>query len=250
MVRRKTLQLAVLTLCGCMSFGMAHAQNINTLSAKQQKAGWHLLFNGKNLKGWHSYLEKVPAKDWSVRDGAIVLKKNNHDQLTRFQDLVTNGEFKNFDLELDWKMKPCVDSGIMFYVHESRKYKYTFETGPEMQIADLACTKPDSRVLKERAGDIFDLVPVGVEYVKRAGHWNHYEIISNKGHLKLFLNGHKVIDTHLWDAHWWNLVANSKFSAMPGFATFHEGHIALQGTEGKGQPGVKIWFRNIKIKRL
>jgi hypothetical protein len=228
----------------------AKAQQVNTLTPQENKNGWKLLFNGKNLKGWHSYLEKSPGKDWSVQNNAIILKKPADSQPEDYADLVTNKEYKNFDLKLEWKMKPCVDSGIMLYVHESPKYKQTYETGPEMQIADLACTKPDSRVLRERAGAIFALIPVDTVWVKRAGRWNHYEIIANNGHLECFNNGHKVIDTHLWDNHWRKLISNSKFRVMPRFGTFHKGHISLQGTEKKGKSGIKIWFRNIKIKRL
>jgi hypothetical protein len=138
----------------------------------------------------------------------------------------------------------------MFYVHESPEYHYTWATGPEMQIADLACTVPDSRVLKERSGDLFDMISDDVEWVKPAGEWNQFEIIADHGHLQFFQNGHKVVDTHLWDSHWKELVAGAKFSRMPGYSKYHTGRIALQGMEPKGEPGVKLWFRNIKIKKL
>jgi hypothetical protein len=138
----------------------------------------------------------------------------------------------------------------MFWVHESPEYKQPYSTGPEMQIADLACTVPDSRILMERSGDIFDLISDKVEYVKPAGEWNEFEIIANNGHVQLFQNGHKVIDTDLNGDEWKKLVAGSKFVKMPGFGTYRKGHIALQGTEPKGKPGERLMFRNIKIKPL
>ncbi len=234
----------------CLFSATARAQQPNTLTPQEKADGWQMLFNGRNLDGWHSYGESDAGKDWSVQHGVIRLKKNNTDPLKDDQDIVTNQEFSNFDLKLEWKAKPCIDSGIMFYVHESPKYKQTYETGPEMQIADLACTVPDSRVLMERAGDLFDMIPIHYEWVKLAGQWNQYEIIANRGHLQFFQNGHKVLDTHLWDDQWKKLVAGTKFSQMPGYGTFHKGHISIQGTEDKGKSGDKIWFRNIKIKKL
>ena len=96
-----------------------------------------------------------------------------------------------------------------------------------------------------RAGTLYDLVPVDSEWVSVGGKWNLYEVKSEKGHLQLFQNGHKVIDTYLWDDHWRDLIAKSKFGSMPNFGTFHKGHIALQGTENG-----KLWFRNIKIREL
>ena len=238
-------------IAGCVVFSaMALAQAPNTLTPQEKQDGWQLLFDGHDLKGWHSYLEKGTGSDWSVVDGAIQLKKTNQDPRADFADLVTDAEFSNFDLKLEWKARPCIDSGVMFYVHESQEYRNTYDTGVEMQIADLACTVPDSRVLKERSGDIFDMISDPVEWVRPAGEWNQFEIIADHGHLQLFQNGHKVIDTQLWDKNWNDLIAATKFARMPGYSKYHTGHISLQGTEPKGDPGVKLWFRNIKIKNL
>ena len=227
--------------------GMARAQEPNALTSQEKQDGWQLLFDGQSLKGWHSYLEKQTGSDWSVVDGSIQLKKTNQDPRA---DIVTDAEYTNFDLKLEWKAQSCIDSGVMFYVHESPEYGDTWETGIEMQIADLACTVPDSRVLMERSGDIFDMISDNVEWVKPAGEWNEFEIIADHGHLQLFQNGHEVIDTHLWDDNWNKLIAGTKFAKMPGYSKYHTGHISLQGTEPKGDPGVKIWFRSIKIKEL
>jgi hypothetical protein len=48
----------------------------------------------------------------------------------------------------------------------------------------------------------------------------------------------------LWDDHWKKLIAVSKFNTMPGFGSFHSGHIALQ------DHGEEVWYRNIKIKKI
>jgi hypothetical protein len=251
----RLLQMAARTVSiaamgACLLSVPALAQAPNTLTPQEKQDGWQLLFNGSNLDGWHSYLQKGTGKDWAVVDGAIQLKKTNEDPEADYADLVTAGEYKNFDLQLDWKAKPCIDSGVMFDVHEAPQYKNSYETGIEMQIADLACTVPDSRVLMERSGDIFDLISDKIEWVKPAGEWNHFEIKSDHGHLQLFQNGHLVIETQLWDSQWNQLVAGTKFAKMPGFGKYHEGHISIQGTEPKGDPGVKLWFRDIKIRKL
>ena len=46
------------------------------------------------------------------------------------------------------------------------------------------------------------------------------------------------------------LIAGTKFAHFPGYSKYHVGHISLQGTEPKGEPGDKLWFRNIMIKKL
>ncbi len=249
MLHRHSFQITILVVTGGLVCALANGQEENTLTPQEKADGWQLLFDGKDLNGWHSYLEKGAGKDWSVQDDAIRLKKNNTDLAGDYADLVTNGEFANFDLKLQWKAQPCIDSGVMFYVHESPKYKEPYDTGLEMQIADLACTVPDSREILRRSGDLYGLISTKVNTVKDAGQWNQFEIIADHGHLQLIQNG-QAISTQLWDDAWRQLVAHSKFGKWPDFGTFHSGHISLQGSEKKGDDGIKLYFRNIKIKTL
>ena len=199
----------------------------NTLTAKEKQDGWQLLFNGKDLQGWHSYLQSKPGKAWQVQDGMIFLNKNSKSVDADFGDLVTDKEFENFHFKMQWKMEPCANSGVMFYVHESKEFQNTYESGPEMQIADLACND-DGRILKCRAGDLYDLVPCDTEWVNAAPQWNTYEIISNKGHLTLIQNGHIVSQTTMWDDNWKNMIASTEFAAWPAFGSFQKGDISVQ----------------------
>ncbi|MEO9003952.1 MAG: DUF1080 domain-containing protein [Ginsengibacter sp.] len=246
---KKTFTWLLLLNC-CLFFNKAFAQQSNTLTPKEKADGWQLLFDGKDLIGWHSYLEKEPGKAWEVQNGLIVLNKNSKSVHKDFADLVTDAEYENFDLKLEWKMEPCANSGVMFYVNESPLYKNTYETGPEMQITDLSClytsdhhTISDSRIHLHRAGALYDLAPADTEWVNPAPKWNEYEIIANNGHVQLFQNGHKVVDAKFWDYPWWKLISRTKFHQWPDFGTFRKGHISFQGTEDG-----KLWFRNIKIK--
>ena len=217
-------------------------QEQNSLTEQEQKDGWKLLFNGKDLTGWHSYLQKSPGNGWQVQDNAIFI--NEDDKTANNIDLVTDEEFENFDLKLEFKTDTCANSGVLFYVHEDPTYQNTWETGPEMQIDDVVCG-PDHLSKMNRMGTLYDLYPVDSEYVGASGKWYQYEIIANNGHLQLFEEGHKVVDAMMWDDHWKELIAAVKFKDMPGFGTFRKGRIAFQGTENG-----KIWFRNIKIKQL
>ena len=241
---KKIYFLIILCIAGSFLCDMVHAQQVNTLTSKEKEEGWQLLFDGKDLKGWHSYLEKAPGKAWQVQHGTIMLNKNNKSVYKDYADLTSDDEFENFDLKVEWKMEPCANSGLMFYVHESPEFKNTYESGPEMQIADLACND-DGRILKCRAGDLYDLISADTEWVKEGGKWNQYEIKSINGHLQFIQNGHKIVETDMWDDHWRDMIKNSKFSEWPGFGTFKKGHISFQGTENG-----KLWFRNIKIRKL
>jgi hypothetical protein len=240
----KLSSLIIVFIAGGLLYNIGYAQQLNTLTLKEKNEGWQLLFDGKNLKGWHSYLEKNPGKAWQIQNGTIMLNKNNKSVYNDYTDLVTDDEFENFDFKVEWKMEPCANSGVMFYVHESPEFKNTYESGPEMQIADLACND-DGRILKCRAGDLYDLVPADTEWVNAGPKWNQYEIESINGHVEFFQNGHKILETQMWDDHWRDMIQNSKFIEWKHFGTFKKGHISFQGTENG-----KLWFRNIKIRKL
>ncbi len=250
-MRKTFLFLMLITLITLSSWfqdngNKANQVTNNSLTEKEKAEGWELLFNGKDLNGWHSYLKTRPGAAWKVQNGMIVLVKDGKTPSADYADLTSDQEFEDFDLKLQWKLKPCTNSGIFFYVHEDPKYRSPSSTGPEMQVVDLACS-PDSRILKSRAGDLYGLISCEEETVTPGGQWNQVEIISEKAHLQLFLNGTRVIDTHLWNDEWKSLIAASgKSKRWPDFGTFRKGRIAFQGTE----PDTKIWFRNIKIRKL
>jgi hypothetical protein len=219
-------------------------------SENEAKDEWISLFDGKTTKGWHTYGHPTIGKAWKVEDGALRLDAASKKdwQTAEGGDIVTDDEFENFHLKMDWKISPKGNSGIIFYVHEdSTKYKYTWSTGPEMQVLDNGTESepghPDAKITSHRAGDLYDLV-VAKELVKPVGEWNTVEIIANKGSLEFRVNGEKALSTTMWDENWKQMLAKSKFKNMPGFGTFKKGRIALQ------DHGNDVWFRNIMIKKL
>ena len=219
---------------------------MNTLTDQQKTEGWQLLFDGESAKGWHKYGGKPVGSAWKVADGALYLDttiKENW-QIKDGGDIVTDSAFENFHLKLEWKIAKDGNSGIMFYVHEDTvKYKWPWETAPEMQVLDNN-GHPDSKIIKHRAGDLYDLISCNKETVKPAGEWNLAEVKCLNGKLDLFLNGENVVATTLWDDNWKKLVAGSKFVKMPDFGTYKKGKIGLQ------DHGNAVWYRNIIIKKL
>jgi hypothetical protein len=218
----------------------------NTLSDQEKKDGWQLLFDG-TTRGWHKYGDGPVGSSWKA-DSTLHLDASKRAgwQSSGGGDIVTDEEFENFHLKLDWKIDTGGNSGIMFYVHEgsdTTKYQYPWQTGPEMQVLDNQRNE-DGKIDKHHAGDLYDLIACSKETVKPALEWNHAEIVANNGKLNLYLNGENVVSTTLWDDNWKKLVADSKFKDMPDFGTFKKGKISLQ------DHGFNVWFRNIKIKKL
>lgn len=241
----KTFPLAI-CLAAILSQSCSSTKN-SSMSTDSNAAsgqdGWVSLFDGKTTGGWHAY-GKSGAGSWKVVDGALYLDTTKTDGKRENGDLVTDQEYENYHLSLDWKVAQGANSGIIFNVHDdAAQYPATYQTGPEMQVLDNE-RHPDAKIFKHRAGDLYDLINSSKETVKPAGEWNHAEIKLHKGKLDLYLNGTNVVSTTMWDENWKNMVANSKFKAMPAFGTFKKGHIALQ------DHGNAVWFKNVKIRQL
>jgi hypothetical protein len=229
----------------CCNPSKKSAENKND-APKMNDDSWEMLFDGKTTKGWHKYGGSAVGSAWKVADGVLYLdtavKKDW--QIDNGGDIASDEEFENFDLKLEWKVSKAANSGIMFYVHEESKYKYPWETGPEMQVLDNI-DAGDNKKENHLAGTLYDLLGAADKSKPKAvGEWNQVEIKCLNGKLDLYLNGTNVVSTTLWDDNWKKMVAASKFKTMPGFGTYKKGRIALQ------DHGYMVWYRNIMIRRL
>jgi hypothetical protein len=214
----------------------------STRSQNSSTKGFTKLFDGKTTTGWHTYGQSTVGSHWKVQDGALYLDPKTPGD--GGGDLVTDKEYTNYHLKLDWKVAPGSNSGVIFFVHEDKaKYGATYSTGLEMQVIDND-GHDDGKIQKHRAGDLYDIIKSSSEPVKPVGEWNTAEIITKNGSLELKLNGVTVVTTTLWDANWATLLKQSKFADWEGFATYKTGKIALQD-HGDG-----VWYRNIMIKEL
>ena len=205
--------------------------------------GWNSLFDGKSKKGWHIYRGEATGESWQVEDGILMFVPINKPGVKTGGDLTTDEEYENYHLSLEWKISEGGNSGIIFGVKEDSMYKKSYLTGMEMQVLDNN-KHADAKIIKHRAGDLYDLISSSKETVKAVGEWNKAEVIYNNNTLQLILNGETVVSTTVGDENWDKLVAGSKFRTMKGFGTFRKGRIVLQ------DHGDKVWYRNIKLKQL
>ncbi|MBX2816910.1 MAG: DUF1080 domain-containing protein [Saprospiraceae bacterium] len=217
----------------------------NTLTAEEQQEGWKLLFDGKSMNQWRNFQSESTGQSWKVDDGSIVLVTAITDGKSRAidgGDIITKEAYENFDFKIDWMIKECGNSGIMWGVQEG-DFEKPYHTGPEMQILDNTC-HPDAKIHMHRAGDLYDLIPCSEETVKPAGQWNSARIRMDQGKGTFWLNGVQVVSFTMFDDQWKAMVADSKFKQWPAFGTFRKGHICLQDHSDP------VRFRNIKIREL
>ncbi|MDR2037171.1 MAG: DUF1080 domain-containing protein [Bacteroidales bacterium] len=224
-----------------------HAQKNNTLSKKEKRDGWQLLFDGKTTKGWHSFNRDEVLPAWSVKNGELHFKIIREGE--RGWDLVTDEEFENFDFRIEWKISKGGNSGIFFGVREGKEYGWASSTGVEMQILDNI-DGADRHDSKHLAGAMYDLIEASqTSKPKPVGEWNKVRILKDKGKVTFWLNDIITAQVDMNSKHWKDMVQNSKWSGADqyngrDFATFPKGKIALQDHFDE------VSFRNIKIRKL
>ena len=113
----------------------ACSPKMNVLTGDEKKAGWQLLFDGKTTNGWHTY-GLTATRGWEVQNGELIALGQAGPEGSA-NDIVTDREFENFDLTLEWKISPGGNSGVFFNVVEDpKKYATVYATGPEYQLVD------------------------------------------------------------------------------------------------------------------
>ncbi len=212
----------------------------NKLTNAEKKEGWKLLFDGKTKTGWRTYQNKG-ADSWSVNDGTLHSKGSSANYGEINGDLITESEFENFELSVDWKISPKGNSGILYMVKEDTIPSY--ESGPEYQIIDDKNFPEKLEDWQKTAAD-YAMYTAPTAAPKEAGQWNHAHIVINKNHVEHWLNGKKVVEYELYSDDWQKRKMSGKWKDYPMYGLTKKGHIELQNH------GSEAWFKNIKIKEL
>src|ERR1700744_5434438 len=98
----------------------------NRLTAKERAAGWKLLFDGQSTSGWHLYNTNAPFTLWKVKDGVLFCDPGDK---SGPGDLITEGEYKNFDLKFEWKLPKGGNSGVFINVVERNDFPTAWVSG-------------------------------------------------------------------------------------------------------------------------
>lgn len=194
----------------------------------------------KRIAGWHTFNSEGIDEAWQMSDDGVLSFDKSRG---KGGDIVTDNEYENFELSLEWKISDCGNSGIMWAIVESTDYRWPWQTGPEMQILDNKC-HPDAKIKTHRAGDLYDMIETSVVNVKPAGEWNSVKIRSDQGNISFSQNEVEVVAFTMYDESWKAMVSDSKFKDMDSFGKSRKGRIGLQDHNDK------VWFRNIIITEL
>lgn len=215
----------------------------NTLTSKEKKEGWKLIFDGKTTTGWRGYNKTAfPENGWNIQDGAFHCPTTGGGG-----DIILDKKLTNFELHLDWKIAEGGNSGIFIFGRELEG-KPIYFSAPELQVLDND-RHPDRLAGKDgnhKAGSLYDMIPPNPQNTKPAGEWNHIKIVANNGKIEFWQNDAKVVEFTMGTEEWKKMCADSKFKDWPEFVNNNakDGYIGLQ------DHGNEVWFKNIKLKEL
>src|ERR1700704_1815074 len=124
LIRRSVPAVALLAL------GIGSCTAKSSAEASQPAAtGWRSLFDGTTTAGWRNYGKPTISDGWKVQDGTLT-------RVGAGGDIITNDEFKNFELSIDWKIEPGGNSGVFYRAAEDADAIYW--NAVEMQVLDDA----------------------------------------------------------------------------------------------------------------
>lgn len=206
----------------------------NQLSPEEVADGWQLLFDGESLAGWRGFRNEDVPDGWAAKHGTLVRNGSGG-------DIITIGQYGDFELSIDWRVAPGGNSGIFFHVTEQADA--VFKTGPELQVLDNAGHRDGQNVLTS-AGANYALIAPASDATLALGEWNHVLLRVQDGHVEHWLNDTQLLEYDLGSPEWEALVAATKFTEWPGYGRAGRGHIALQ------DHGDLVWYRNIKLREL
>jgi hypothetical protein len=213
----------------------AEAPTANQLTDGEKAAGWKLLFDGKTTEGWRTFKKQsFPAKGWVVEDGWLhCLGKGGG-------DVISDAEFGDFELKWEWKQAPAGNSGVKYFVTETRNAAL----GHEYQMIDEE-REPDAKSAdgKRVTASFYDVLkPSTAPPTRSAGEINQSRVLVKGNRVEHWLNGVKVLEYECGSEAVKAAVAASKFKTTTGFGNKMKGHILLQDHHSE------VWFRNIKVR--
>jgi len=218
----------------------------NTLTPQEIKAGWKLLWDGKTTNGWRGAdKSEFPAKGWTIHNGILTVNESGGGESRNGGDIITDKEYGDFELSLEFRLTKGANSGIKYFVKEGLNKGVGSAIGLEYQLLDDK-NHPDAKngVGGNRTlASLYDLIPAASNKpVNPTGQWNKATIICHGNHVEHWLNGVKVVTYDRGTQIFRALVQKSKYKIYPNFGEAQKGHILLQ------DHGNKVSFRNIKIK--
>jgi len=240
------MQSYLLLFCFALSVNFyPGTSNVSSGRLRQnEREGPVALFDGKTQAGWRGYdTTGFPTSSWKIEQGELISIKNDGAGASPAVDLMTTKTYKNYILDLDFRLTNHANSGILYRVVEL-KNRPSWNGAPEFQLLDDPAYKAEGLKDVQMSGSDYDMYAAKSEVLKPTGTWNHAKLVVNGDHIEHWLNGVKVVEYTLGSDDWKKRYVVSKFASYPEYGKQATGYIALQNHHEE------VHFKNIRLQEL
>ena len=191
------------------------------ITAVERAQGWKFLFDGGSLSDWRGYgKNKVPA-NWAVAEGWLTNAGG--------PALVSEEEFKDFELQFDWK---AGEGGVCAV------WLRASEDGPDAEASGLMVDLAGGAGMGGNGG----ITELWRTITPQPGLWHRTKVSVYGNLVEHWVDGDRVLTYTIDSGDWRAGVAKSRFAAVKEYGLLPEGRIVLAGAGAS--------FRNIKIRKL
>lgn len=198
------------------------------LTAEEQKEGYELLFNGKDLDNWQGN-----KTDYVVEDNAIAIYPTGKGH----GNLYTGKEYSDFIFRFEFQLTPGANNGLGIHASLDGNAAYA---GKELQILDNTAPVYAKLEPYQYHGSVYGIIPAKRGFLKPVGEWNYQEVYVKGDRITITLNGTVILDGDVKKA--------TRNGAMD--KKEHPGLNVRKGYIGFLGHGTIVRFRNIRVKDL
>ena len=194
--------------------------------------GWVTLFDGRSTAGWIQVAGGTfPSDSWVVRDGCMEALVHQ----PTFQDIRTEREFGDFELEFEWKIAAGGNGGVKYLITKYDAWMPKGVTasrgherarGCEYQLTDDALSAETKRDATRGTASLYSKIAPEGAPVRAAGEWNQSRIVVKRPAIEHWLNGKKVVSTRL------------------------EGELPARSAISLQNHQAACWFRGIRVREI
>lgn len=213
------------------------------LPAFQKDSDYDILFDGttKSAKNFRSYDSPAISHRWQIEGDSLVFMGNGSSEMSR-QDLMTKRTYRDFELLFEWKISERGNSGVLYRVVRGQSNPSV--SALEYQIMDDWNHPAARKTPAKSAASLYALYAPENKKLKPTGQWNSAKIVVSGNIIEHWLNGEKVVHAVVGSADWRHRLNGAKVPKWKKFGSATAGHICFQ------DHGNKVWYRNIRIRRL
>jgi hypothetical protein len=158
-------------------------------------------------------------------------------------DIITTSAYGDFEFAWDWRLSFQGNSGIKYFVDETRG-NAGGAIGHEYQTIDDENYTVMSLTERQKTGAWYDVIPATKQAARPVGQWNSSRLVVRGTTVEHWLNGTLVLAYDITSAAAAQGIATSKFKDVKGFADKIRTPILLQDHD------TVVWFRNLKVREL